>query len=128
MTFDIDASQYREFGVDLGKVPARFLKDVEAVVAKGSLNIKQDAAEKISGHAHLPHYPKSISYDIKRTFTTIEGEIGPDKGRMQGPLGNILEYGTPKNRPLPHLAPALDAEEERFVNALERLFDNLLEG
>lgn len=128
MSFDVDATEIREFEVDLGKIAGRFVKDVMRVVEKGSLNIKQDAAQRISGLAHAPHYPRSISYDVRHRVGAIEGEIGPDKSRTQGALGNILEYGTSKNAPIPHLAPALDAEELRFVQALERLFDDLLEG
>lgn len=126
MSFDVEASEFREFGVDLGKIAPRFVKDVEAVVTKGALNIKKDAAQRISGHAHAPHYPKSISYDVKRTMGGIEAEIGPDKNRRQGALGNILEFGTSKNAPLPHLGPALDAEEPKYVKALEDLMVDLL--
>jgi hypothetical protein len=28
---------------------------------------------------------------------------------LQGSLGNIIEFGTSKNAPIPHLGPALDA-------------------
>jgi len=126
MSFEVDAREIREFGVDLGNVEKRFLDDVEAVVTKGALNIKKDSAKRIRGHPHAPHYPRSISYDVKRTFGGIEAEIGPDKDRRQGALGNILEYGTINNPPLPHLAPALDAEEPKYVRALEDLFGRLL--
>lgn len=73
--------------------------------------VRDDARERISGHRYLPRYPQSITYDIKATATGVEAEIGPDKSLPQGPLGNIIEYGTSKTAPLPHLGPALDAAE-----------------
>jgi HK97 gp10 family phage protein len=71
--------------------------------------IRDDARQRISGHRYLPQYPRSITYDIKPTPGGVEAEIGPDKQLAQGALGNIIEYGTSHNAPLPHLGPALDA-------------------
>lgn len=79
-------------------------------------NVKRDAQNAIKGHKYLPAYPYSITYDTHITPTGAEAEIGPDKDRPQGPLGNIIEYGTSKNAPLPHLGPALD----RNADDLER--------
>lgn len=93
--------------------------DVRAVVQKGALNIKTDARRRASGHAHSPAYPFSITYDTEFTRTGASAEIGPDKNRRQGALGNILEYGTTKNAPIPHMRPAAEAEEPRFAKAIE---------
>jgi hypothetical protein len=89
------------------------------VVAKGALNIKTDARRRISGLAHAPAYPFSITYDSHETATGAWAEIGPDKDRRQGALGNILEYGTRKNPPHPHMLPAAEAETPRFAKAME---------
>lgn len=102
------------------------LDDVRAgargVVQKGCLNIKTEAQALASGIAHAPMYPASITYDtIERGLGQVEGEVGPDKGRPQGALGNILEYGTSKNAPLAHLGPAFDREQPRYVDAMEAL-------
>ena len=94
---------------------------VRAVVQKGALNIKNGARQRISGHAHAPAYPSSITYDTKIGPTSAEAEIGPEKGKRQGALGNILEYGTVKNAPIPHIRPAADEELPRFDKALEDL-------
>lgn len=128
MQFEVDSSELRKLDVDLGKVPAEMLKDVRAVVQKGSLNIKKDAAQKVSGFSHLPHYPKSISYDTRNLAHTIIGEIGPDKGRTQGPLGNLIEFGSVNNAPIPHMAPALETEEPKYLKALENLMGTILDG
>lgn len=92
-----------------------------AVVAKGALNIKKDAARRVTGLAHAPRYPRSITYDTYVSLTGPAAVIGPDKAKPQGALGNILEFGTTKNAPIPHLAPAAEAEQPRFEKAVEAL-------
>ena len=101
--------------------------EVRKVVQKGALNIKTDARKRITGLRHAPFYPLAIGYDSKETPTGASAEIGPDKEKKQGDLGNILELGTPKNAPRPHLVPALAAEGPRFERALEALGVRLLE-
>ena len=99
-----------------GTMPA-----VRGVVQKGALNIKNGARERISGHPHAPAYPSAITYDSKAGPTSAEAEIGHDKGKRQGALGNILEYGTVNNAPIPHIRPAADEELPRLERALEEL-------
>lgn len=89
------------------------------VVERGCYNIKRAAAAAAAGHPHLPHYGRSISYDVTIQGHVITGEVGPDKNRPQGPLGNIAEYGTGHHGPvLPVLGPAFEAEVPRFLDAV----------
>lgn len=104
---------------DLEAFPVRLLANTRKAVQVTSQKVRDDARNRIKGHKYLPAYPYSITYDTKATAEGIEGEIGPDKGRAQGPLGNIIEYGTSKNAPLPHLGPALDANAEDLVTGIE---------
>lgn len=93
-----------------------------AVVEKAAVNIKKDARQRVQGIPHAPAYPLSIGYDPVRVGrTAAQTEVGPDKSRRQGALGNILEYGTRKNAPIPHLGPAAELEEPRFAAAMEDL-------
>jgi hypothetical protein len=104
---------------------------VENVVGKGCLNIKRQAADIIRAVSHLgylPHYPRSISYDVTRGGDLVTGEVGPDAAKLQGGLARILEYGTVNNAPIPHMSPALDAEAPRFERALADVAVDLLEG
>jgi hypothetical protein len=118
----VDRTQLDELERDLARVAVTALAAGTPVVAKGALNIKTDAVERISGHTrHLPSYPRSINYDLTEGPGVAEAEIGPQKDRTQGALGNILEYGSPNRPPIPHLGPALDAEEPRFVAQVEAL-------
>lgn len=100
------------------RVPAR---DAAAVVDRGALNIKRDAAQRIKGLAHARAYPRAITYDSWAGLKGPVAEIGPDKTRPQGALGNLLEYGSVNNPPHPHMRPAADAEEPRFAKAIEEL-------
>jgi hypothetical protein len=111
------------------EVEAEHLPDtVRPVVVRASLNIKRDAQTRIGRGPYLPAYARSISYDTAVSGTSVSSEIGPDKDRPQGPLGNILEYGTGDTPPIPHLGPALDAEEEAFLRYLEAAVAKAIDG
>lgn len=106
--------------------------EARKIVAKGCLEIKRNAKKIIKAASHrgyLPHYPKSISYDTSVEGTVIRGEIGPEIGRaLQAGLGTILEQGTLTSAPIPHMSPALDAEEGPYYSYMEQLGIDLLEG
>ena len=117
--FDVDMTQVKALAADLGGVGARLRPAVKGVITKGALNIKNAAKQAIldqTRHIYVKQYPYSITYDVSvGAGATVTAEIGPDKDKPQGALGNLLEYGTPRDGPLPHLNPALDAEEENTV-------------
>lgn len=119
LTFD--TAEVAEVADILVKAAGVAVEEARKVVAKGALNIKQDAQRRISGLAHAPAYPRSITYDSHETRLAAWAEIGPDKNKRQGALGNILEYGTIKNAPHPHMRPAAEAEQPRFGKAMEDL-------
>lgn len=90
--------------------------DMVAIVTRGALNVKnawRAAAQSTAGrHARL--YPYSINYDVHRIPGGASAEIGADKGKPQGPLGNILEYGTSRQAGHNDGGRALLAEHPRF--------------
>lgn len=88
-----------------------------AVVQRGALNVKNgwraNAIASSGRHARL--YPSSISYDMRPHPTGASAEIGPDKARPQGALGNLLEFGSSKNPPHNDGGRALAAEAAAFT-------------
>ena len=122
-----DVSELLAWGKVLEAAGADAMAEGEKIVAKGALNIKTKARRLAPGTGHAKHYPASISYDVTTKPGDIVGEIGPVQGRRQRGLGNLLEYGGPRNRPHPHHEPALDAEEPRFYSACEDLTARLVE-
>jgi hypothetical protein len=120
---DLDASELNLLAAQLRGKAGAVGADAAAVVRKGALNVKNDARKLSSGLGHAPLYPFSIGFDVTGDgrFGSIEAEIGPDKEKPQGALGNLLEYGSVNNAPLAHLGPALDREGPRFADALEEI-------
>ncbi|MFJ2676397.1 hypothetical protein [Streptomyces sp. NPDC087525] len=70
--------------------------EMASIVTRGALNVKNQwrANAQVTAGRHARLYPYTISYDVHPTPGGVTAEIGPDKARLQGPLGNILEYGT----------------------------------
>lgn len=108
-----------ELIIALRLAPRRLAVNLYKATAVTCGKVKADARSRISGHRYLPVYPFSINYDIRVTTESIEGEIGPDKDLDQGPLGNIIEFGTSRNAPLPHLGPALDDNTDDFYRGVD---------
>lgn len=127
-TARFDGHELAALTKDLERAAAIAPADAAKVVTKAALNVKTDARRRVSGLAHAPAYPRSIGFDqVHVTRTQAYTEVGPDKDKTQGPLGNILEYGTTKNAPIPHLGPAAEAEEPRFAKAMDELAAKALE-
>lgn len=118
---DFDTREVHELAQVLGQAAEGAAKRVRPVVQKGALNIKTDARRRASGLSHAPKYPYSITYDSHETRMGAWAEIGPDKEKegLQGSLGNVLEHGTTNNAPHPHMLPAAEREEPKFLKALE---------
>jgi hypothetical protein len=86
---------------------AEAVAGTRAIVQKGALNIKNEAKANVQKSApiHNAHAADAITYETGIGKTMIDAEIGYDKNRRGGSLGNILEYGsshqagTPRPRP-----------------------------
>lgn len=124
---DLTVRGLREWEVQLTRAESRSVDEVAKVVRRGAVNIKQDARRRTTGLGHAPFYPASIGFDEYTLPGEVRATIGPDKGMQQGALGNILEYGTANNPPIPHFVPAAQAEGPRFERALGDLARDLLE-
>lgn len=121
----------KELHDDFEKAAREAVPSAKKIVGQGCNNIKKDAKRIIRAASHrgyLPHYPRSISYEVKASGTLVSGEVGPDSAKLQGGLGRLLENGSINNSPIPHLGPGLDLEENRFYGYMEDLGVKLLEG
>jgi hypothetical protein len=120
-----------ELSAGLRKAVEQAIPGAKKIAGKGALNVKKEAQRIIrerSKFGYLPHYPRSISYDVDAFGSLVTAEIGPKTEKLQGGLGRIIEEGTVNNAPIPHLSPALDREEHAFFSYMEELGEALLEG
>jgi hypothetical protein len=106
---------------DLVAAPGKLQTEMGKVVRKGALNIKNAARAAAPNPHNAGMYVNSITYDVLESDSAhvVEAFIGPDRDKPQGELGNLLEFGGAKGGAQPHLVPAFEAEEPRFVNAIE---------
>jgi hypothetical protein len=116
MTVDSLAAQLRRAGSEA------LTREVEAVVKRGAVNVKKDwrANAKETAGSAARVYPYSITFDgpTRLPGHRIEAEIGPDKGKRQGALGNLLEYGSVNNPPHNDGKRAADKEQDKFAEAV----------
>lgn len=122
MSNDLD-----KLAFDLGKVAGTILKDTDAVLKKGAHQITEDIRGQVSKSESLGKAAQAVSYDSKAGVGTLRYEIGFDKYRKAGALGNIFEFGvtSPQGKRgggYKVMRGALDAE----LPALEKHLGDLL--
>lgn len=100
VTFTVDTSGLSDLAGDLAAATPKLAKDVRATMARGALNIKNALRDQATGHPSSVHFPASITYDSEVVTDGVAYEIGPDKTRPQGALGNILYFGTAATPPI----------------------------
>lgn len=125
------ATGLKELSEDMQKAVKDAIPGAKKVCGKGSLEVKKEARRIIKAYGHrgyLPHYPRSITYEVRASGAVVSSEIGPESEKKQGGLGPLIENGSINNDPIPHLNPALDLEEHVFYSYVEQLGASLLEG
>jgi hypothetical protein len=119
----VDTHELDALADDLDEIPAEKRPQFSKVVEKGALNIKNGLRADATGHPTYRYFPTSISYDMTGEFSA---EIGPDKERVQGALGNIIYFGTSKSAPQLNLEGPLSREIPRFEDAIADVAEDIL--
>jgi hypothetical protein len=126
MSFDF--SELDKLAADLGEVPKNIGPFVRKATEVSARKVRDGWRDNARGLAHAPAFPSSITYDLKGgnavRGSQIDADIGPDKGRAQGALGNLIEYGSVNNPPQGLGQKALQANQEDFVTGLGRAEDD----
>lgn len=115
---------------DMLKAAGEAIVATRTVVQVGAFNVKRDARANVlkSAPIHNAGAAAAITYDTTVHATSIDAEIGYDKDRKPGRMGNLLEYGGGGDHSPPHrdLGRALDNEAPKFEAAIATAAGRLL--
>jgi hypothetical protein len=125
MSFFVDSSQLRELSQNLGRVSGGLLGDADKVLKRGAQNIKNELVADAQASKHFHGMAGSISYDSDYRLGQAAYEIGPDKGRRGGALGNIAYFGTSRGGGTLDLDTPLSNEAPRLEKALGDLLGQI---
>jgi len=126
-----DFSEVSRLVADITEAPAGARDNIRKATEVTARKIKDSWRDKLKGSATLPALPYAVTYDVtseNSPTAPIDGEIGFDKDRNQGPLGNISEFGTPKTAPRGFGLASLNENADDFEKGIEIAIDQALKA
>lgn len=128
MAFKISAEELHQLERDLATNHETLGPQVRQVIERGALGVRRDARRMVRQQVrgvYLPHYPKSITFDIEeQPGQYAEAEIGPDTSMRQGGMGPGVELGSVHTAPTPHLFPAFDENLPRVWKHMRQVVND----
>lgn len=111
----------------LAKAPDEATEAARGVLQKGALNIKNALNQQASESLHFKGMAGSVTYETEIRRHSITAEIGPDKDRRGGALGNLFFFGGANGGGgTGDLDAPLREEEPRMVKFLDAAMGKLL--
>lgn len=130
MSASFDFGEIDKLAADLGDVAGASDKPIRQALNVTSMKVKKGAQEKVRARKHFSQAASAITFDVTARAGGIESEIGYDKTRNVGKLGNLVEHGAPgaANALAPgnELQRSLHEQEEDFQRGIERAVDDML--
>jgi hypothetical protein len=126
---DLDPKQFsRELLNAVRKTP----RATEKVVRRNSADVKKQAKRnvRLTAPVHNAHAHTAINYDVEAQGVEVVGEVGYDKTKTAGRIGNLLEFGGAGDHSPPHhdLSRALDGQVVQFEGDLADMGEALISG
>lgn len=126
ISFNFD--ELTQLAADLGEVPDNFGPFLNSAIQFTSKEIKKSAAKKVRGRKNLGQAAQAIDYELKifRGFgvSLLQSEIGYDKDKNAGELGNLIEFGAPGSpntlTPGNELVTSLHEQEADFEKGIRQ--------
>lgn len=126
-SFEFDFSELNKLAADIAAVPEKAGPNIVKAIHVTSNKVMKGWRDRLRGSATLPALPYALSYEVSSTagleLSTIESEIGFQKGRKQAAFGHISEFGSINNPPrgfgLASLQEQLDDFEAGLAKAIE---------
>lgn len=142
--FKADAQEFDKLRGDVSRFPQDAMPIFRRAAVDVAGQVKDTARQNATGMAHAPAFPYSITYDfagdshgggalgafIGADFGRydIVMDIGPDKDRAQGDLGNLIEFGSVNNPPQGIMHGALQAHEADWERAVDQATEEAMKA
>jgi hypothetical protein len=123
---DFDFSEFAALASDFEDAAAELQPNSVKAMGVTLNKTKKTWQEKLAGSSTLPGLPRALSYDIEEAAGEIVGELGFDKSRGQGALGNVSEFGTPTVAPRGFGLASQEETLADFVRGQEIALDQAL--
>lgn len=125
-SFELDFSELNKLAADLGTVAGKAGPKLRSAIEYTSVEVKKGAQQKVGRRKHFKQAAAAIDYEVKVSAalsgSSITSEIGYDKGKPVGKLGNLVEFGAPGSpnalTPGNELQTALHEQEADFEKGL----------
>jgi hypothetical protein len=111
---------------DLGRIPTALYKVTAETVEKGALDLKDQLNANLAASTHFRGAAGSVTYDGTISLGSIGFEVGPDKGRRGGALGNVAFFGTSRGGGTVDLDGAVKSIGDRTERVLGLAVEGLL--
>ncbi len=91
----VDTSEARGLAADLERAAtsALGLGTIDASVQAAARSLSNTYADQARSSSHFRGMAGSFSYDRSHRLGSVQYEVGPDKARRGGALGNIFFFG-----------------------------------
>jgi len=128
---DFNFDELTTLSADLGTVADNTGSHINSAVQRTSVLVKDAARSSVqSGGKGWRHIARAIDYEVT-TFqgfgaSVIKSEIGYNRDKPAGHVGNLREYGTPKLAPHSDLRTALEANQADFEKGIEKAIGDAL--
>ena len=128
-----DFSELMKLAADIESAPDAVPKYLRKALDVTSIKIKEDAQASVRGRKGLGHAAAAIDYELagsSGSVSEMSSEIGYNKGKGAGKLGNLVEYGAPNSgnqlAPSHDLGNALLNNESDFEKGVEAAVSDAL--
>lgn len=96
---DDDFSELYQLAADLEHGGEAVSANVRKAIQVTSHKVKEDAKATVGTRQGFEHAADAITYETRELDDGASSEIGYDKNRAGGALGNLVEFGAPRARP-----------------------------
>lgn len=127
-----DFSELTRLAADLESVPKNIGGFLESAIKFTSVNVKRAASRKVGRRRHFKQAAQAIDFEVKHFsgfgVNIIQSEVGFDKDKPAGELGNLIEFGAPGSpnalTPGNELQTSLHENEADFMRGVDKAIDD----